>query len=71
MVRSPFFNYGFAMKARGNERVKADSIFKLGSEGTLFATTTRAEAVQRGETQLDDPVAKYVPSYSVAVTFAV
>src|SRR5215831_11463336 len=54
-----FFNYGFANDAR-NERVTANSIFNLGSVGKLFATTTLAEAVKRGELSLDDPVAKYV-----------
>jgi beta-lactamase class C len=54
-----FFNYGFANEAR-NERVTEDSIFNLGSVGKLFATTTLAEAVKRGELSLDDPVAKYV-----------
>ena len=54
-----FFNYGFANDAR-NERVTADSIFNLGSVGKLFATTTLAEAVKRGELSLGDPVAKYV-----------
>jgi len=54
-----FFNYGFANDAR-NERVTADSIFNLGSVGKLFATTTLAEAVKRGELSLDDPVDKYV-----------
>jgi beta-lactamase class C len=54
-----FFNYGFANDAR-NERVTEDSIFNLGSVGKLFATTTLAEAVKRGELSLDDPVAKYV-----------
>lgn len=54
-----FFNYGFANDAR-NERVTADSIFNLGSVGKLFATTTLAEAVKRGQLSLDDPVAKYV-----------
>jgi beta-lactamase class C len=54
-----FFNYGFADDAR-NERVTADSIFNLGSVGKLFATTTLAEAVKRGQLSLNDPVAKYV-----------
>src|SRR6476469_1031112 len=54
-----FFNYGFANDER-NERVTADSIFNLGSVGKLFATTTLAEAVKRGELSLDDPVDKYV-----------
>jgi beta-lactamase class C len=54
-----FFNFGFANDAR-NERVTADSIFNLGSVGKLFATTTLAEAVNRGELSHDDPVAKYV-----------
>src|SRR5207247_2814501 len=57
--KTQFFNYGFANDAR-NERVTADSIFNLGSVGKLFATTTLAEAVKRGELSLDDPVAKYV-----------
>jgi beta-lactamase class C len=54
-----FFNYGFANLAR-NERVTSDSIFNLGSVGKLFATTLVAEAANRGEVSLDDPVAKYV-----------
>ena len=57
--KSEFFNYGFADLAR-NERVTADSIFNLGSVGKLFATTSLAEAVNRGELSLDDSVAKYV-----------
>jgi beta-lactamase class C len=57
--KTQFFNYGFANLAR-NERVTPDSIFNLGSVGKLFATTTLAEAVKRGELSLDDPVAKYV-----------
>jgi beta-lactamase class C len=57
--QTQFFNYGFANDAR-NERVTADSIFNLGSVGKLFATTTLAEAVKRGELSLDDSVAKYV-----------
>jgi len=54
-----FFNYGFANDAK-NERVTADSIFNLGSVGKLFATTALAEAVKRGELNLEDPVATYV-----------
>ena len=57
--RTDFFNYGFANDAR-NERVTPDSIFNLGSVGKLFATTTLAEAVKRGELSLGDSVAKYV-----------
>ena len=57
--KTQFFNYGFANLSR-NERVTADSIFNLGSVGKLFATTTLAEAVNRGELSLDDPVSKYV-----------
>ena len=57
--KTQFFNYGFANVSR-NERVTADSIFNLGSVGKLFATTTLAEEVKRGEVSLDDPVAKYV-----------
>jgi len=54
-----FFNYGFANDAK-NERVTEDRIFNLGSVGKLFATTTLAEAVKRGQLSLDDPVDKYV-----------
>jgi beta-lactamase class C len=57
--KTEFFNYGFANLAR-NERVTAESIFNLGSVGKVFATTLLAEAVNRGELSLDDPVAKYV-----------
>ena len=57
--KTQFFNYGFANLSR-NERVTPDSIFNLGSVGKLFATTTLAEAVKRGELSLDDPVGKYV-----------
>jgi beta-lactamase class C len=57
--KTEFFNYGFANLAR-NERVTADSIFNLGSVGKLFATTSLAEAVKRGDVSLGDSVAKYV-----------
>ena len=58
-METGFFNYGFANDAR-NERVTADSIFNLGSVGKLFATTTLAEAVKRGEANALLSVAKYV-----------
>src|SRR5437773_4305660 len=57
--KTSFFNYGMASNAQSCP-VTANSIFNLGSVGKLFATTTLAEAVKRGELSLDDPVAKYV-----------
>lgn len=57
--RTQFYNYGEA-DARRDRPNRPDAIFNLASVGKLFATTLLAQAVKRGEMQLDDPVAKYV-----------
>ena len=57
--RSLFFNYGLADVAR-KEPITSDSLFNLASVGKVFLATLLAQAVERGEVALDDPVAKYV-----------
>lgn len=57
--RTLFFNYGMADAAR-KEPITSDSLFNLASVGKVFSTTLLAQAVERGEVKLDDPVAKYV-----------
>jgi beta-lactamase class C len=57
--RTRFFNYGFADLAHAR-RVTSDSLFNLASLGKVFDATLLAQAVQRGELALDDPVARYV-----------
>jgi beta-lactamase class C len=57
--RTAFLDFGFADRETGR-RVSPDAIFNLASVGKLFAATLLAQAVERGELRLDDPVAKYV-----------
>ena len=57
--RTLFFNYGMADMAR-KEPITSDSLFNLASVGKVFLATLLAQAVERGEVALDDPVAKYV-----------
>src|SRR5215472_9104012 len=57
--RSLFFNYGMADMAR-KEPITSDSLFNLASIGKVFLATLLAQAVERGEVALDDPVDKYV-----------
>ena len=57
--RTLFFNYGLADVAR-KEPITSDSLFNLASIGKVFLATLLAQAVERGEVALDDPVAKYV-----------
>jgi beta-lactamase class C len=57
--RTLFFNYGLADVAR-KEPITSDSLFNLASVGKVFLSTLLAQAVERGEVALDDPVAKYV-----------
>jgi beta-lactamase class C len=57
--RTLFFNYGFADQAE-KRPVTSDSLFNVGSVRKVFEATLVAEAVQRGELTLDDPVSKYV-----------
>src|SRR5262249_47995110 len=57
--RTLFFNYGLADAAR-KEPITSDSLFNLASVGKVFLSTLLAQAVERGEVALDDPVAKYV-----------
>jgi beta-lactamase class C len=57
--RTVFFNYGLADQA-SKRPVTSDSLFNVGSVRKVFEATLVAEAVQRGELSLDDPVSKYV-----------
>jgi beta-lactamase class C len=57
--RTLFFNYGLADVAR-KEPITSDVLFNLASVGKVFLATLLAQAVERGEVALDDPVAKYV-----------
>src|SRR5690606_29871805 len=42
--------------------VGGDTIFEVGSVNKVFTTLLLAEAVQRGEVALDDPVAQFLPA---------
>jgi beta-lactamase class C len=57
--RTSFINLGTADRESGRQ-VSSDDIFNLASVGKLFAATLLAQAVDRGELRLDDPVANYV-----------
>jgi beta-lactamase class C len=57
--RTQFFNYGLADQV-GKRPITSDELFNVGSVRKVFEATLVAEAVQRGELGLDDPVNKYV-----------
>jgi beta-lactamase class C len=57
--RNLFFNYGYADQA-DKRPITSDSLFNVGSVRKVFEATLVAQAVQRGELRLDEPVAKYV-----------
>jgi CubicO group peptidase (beta-lactamase class C family) len=42
--------------------VDGDTLFEIGSTTKVFTSLLLADAVQRGEVSLDDPVAKYLPA---------
>jgi len=42
--------------------VGGDTVFEMGSITKVFTATLLTQAVERGEVQLDDPVAKYLPA---------
>lgn len=42
--------------------VNGDTIFEIGSATKVFTSLLLADAVQRGEVALDDPIAKYLPA---------
>ena len=54
-----FFNYGLADQA-DKRPITSDVLFNVGSVRKVFEATLVAQAVQRGELGLDDPVSKYV-----------
>jgi beta-lactamase class C len=57
--RTLFYNFGMADAAK-KQPITSDSLFNLASVGKVFSSTLLAQAVERGELKLDDPVAKYV-----------
>jgi beta-lactamase class C len=57
--RTLFYNFGMADAAK-KQPITSDSLFNLASVGKVFSATLLAQAVERGELKLDDPVAKYV-----------
>ena len=44
-----------------DDAVNADTVFEIGSVTKTFTALLLFDAVERGEVQLDDPVAKYLP----------
>jgi beta-lactamase class C len=57
--RTMFFNYGFADQAE-KRPITSDVLFNVGSVRKIFEATLVAQAVQRGDLSIDDPVSKYV-----------
>jgi beta-lactamase class C len=57
--RTVFFNEGFAEMA-SRAPVTSDTLFNIGSIRKVLETIVLAQAVQKGELRLDDPVSRYV-----------
>ncbi len=48
--------------SRGSDRmVDGDTVFEIGSATKVFTGLLLADAVERGEVKLDDPISKYLP----------
>jgi CubicO group peptidase (beta-lactamase class C family) len=46
-----------------DQRVDGNTVFEIGSVTKVFTALLLLDAVRRGEMQLDDPVAKYLPAH--------
>jgi beta-lactamase class C len=57
--QTQYFDFGFADMA-SHSRVTPDSLFNIASLRKVMEATTLADAVERGEVKLSDPVAQYV-----------
>ncbi len=54
-----FFNYGLAEKVE-RRPITSDSLFNVGSVRKVFEAALVAQAVERGDLKLDEPVNKYI-----------
>jgi CubicO group peptidase (beta-lactamase class C family) len=59
---SRVFGWGVVKKGETNE-VNGDTLFEIGSITKTFTASLLQEMVDRGEVRLDDPIAKYLPSW--------
>jgi CubicO group peptidase (beta-lactamase class C family) len=58
---------GFGLRRIGtNERVDANTVFELASVSKSLASTVVAGAVGRGRVKWTDPIAKYIPGFTLA-----
>src|SRR5579859_3599307 len=48
-------------KRGSKRRVDGDTLFEIGSNGKVFTSLLLSDMVRRGEVELDDPVAEYLP----------
>ena len=51
----------YGVTNKGDGPVDADTVFEIGSVTKVFTSLLLADAVQRGEVALTDPVSKYLP----------
>jgi serine-type D-Ala-D-Ala carboxypeptidase/endopeptidase len=56
-----FVSYGKTAQTPNAKNADENTIFEIGSITKVFTGTLLAEAVKRGEAQLNDPVSKYLP----------
>ena len=57
-----YFNVGKDSKGANAKPVDEHSVYEIGSITKVFTGILLAEAIKRGEVNLDDPVSKYLPS---------
>ena len=50
------------MSANATTPLNGDTLFEIGSMTKVFTSLLLAEAVQRGEVALTDPISKYLPA---------
>jgi CubicO group peptidase (beta-lactamase class C family) len=54
--------HGKASTSDGARALDGDTVFEIGSMSKVFTSLLLADAVQRGEVALDDPISKYLPA---------
>ncbi len=56
-----FINYGKMDKTAGAKNVDENTLYEIGSITKAFTGILLAQAVERGEVRLDDPISKHLP----------
>jgi CubicO group peptidase (beta-lactamase class C family) len=65
--KTEYLNVGYLHSSK-NRKVDANSIFEIGSVSKTFTALLLAQAIQKGQVKLEDPIQKYLPNEVVLPT---